>query len=70
MQTANHKGADQTARMHRLICAFVVRKSLPSNEGCTGITNDPRHEKTCLTPYANKKCEQQRAPFLFAAEIV
>ena len=25
-QIANNKGADQTARMHRLFCAFVVRK--------------------------------------------
>ena len=25
MQAANNKGADQTARMHRLICTFVVR---------------------------------------------
>ena len=24
---ANNKGADQSARMHRLICAFVVRKA-------------------------------------------
>ena len=23
--TSNNKGADQTARLHRLICAFVVR---------------------------------------------
>ena len=27
-QKANNKGADQTARMSRLVCAFVVRKSL------------------------------------------
>ena len=25
-QKANNKGADQSARMHRLVCAFVVRK--------------------------------------------
>ena len=25
-QTANDEGADQTARMRRLVCAFVVRK--------------------------------------------
>ena len=25
IQAANNKGADQTARMRRLICAFVVR---------------------------------------------
>ena len=25
-QIANNKCADQTARMHRLVCAFVVRK--------------------------------------------
>ena len=25
IQAANNKGADQTARMHRLICSFVVR---------------------------------------------
>ena len=25
-QIANNKGADQTARMRRLVCAFVVRK--------------------------------------------
>ena len=25
-QTANNKGADQTARMRSLVCAFVVRK--------------------------------------------
>ena len=25
MQAVNNKGADQTARMRRLICAFVVR---------------------------------------------
>ena len=25
-QIANNKGADQTARMHSLVCAFVVRK--------------------------------------------
>ena len=25
-QIANNKGADQTAKMRRLICAFVVRK--------------------------------------------
>ena len=24
MQVANHNGADQTARMRRLVCAFVV----------------------------------------------
>ena len=28
MQAANNKGADQTARMRRLICAFVVRIGL------------------------------------------
>ena len=27
-QKANNKGADQTARMCRLVCAFVVLKSL------------------------------------------
>ena len=27
-QIANNKGADQTARMRRLVCAFVVRKQL------------------------------------------
>ena len=26
LQLANNQGADQTARMHRLVCAFVVRK--------------------------------------------
>ena len=26
-QIANNKGADQTARMRRLVCTFVVRKS-------------------------------------------
>ena len=26
IQTAKNKGADQTARMRRLVCAFVVRK--------------------------------------------
>ena len=25
-QLWNNKGADQTARMHRLVCAFVVHK--------------------------------------------
>ena len=30
-QMTNDKGADQTARMRRLICAFVVRKQL--NQG-------------------------------------
>ena len=24
-QTENNKGADQTARMHKLVCAFAVR---------------------------------------------
>ena len=28
LQQANNKGADQTARMHRLVCVFVIRKSL------------------------------------------
>ena len=27
LELANDKGADQTARMRRLVCAFVVRKS-------------------------------------------
>ena len=26
-QIANNKGADQTAHMRRLVCAFIVRKS-------------------------------------------
>ena len=25
-QKANNKGTDQTAQMHRLVCAFIVRK--------------------------------------------
>ena len=30
---ANNKGADQTARMCRLVCAFVVRKQQSQGEG-------------------------------------
>ena len=35
-QIANNKGADQTAWMHRLVCAFVVRKQQSQGGSCRG----------------------------------
>ena len=35
-QIANNKGADQTAQMRRLVCAFVVRKQQSHGFWCRG----------------------------------
>ena len=35
-QISNNKGADQTARMRRLVCAFIVRKEQSQGFSCPG----------------------------------
>ena len=56
----NNKGADQTARMRRLICAFVVRKGQKQVFSWRGSNDkpaqsikwiEPRHEKTRLLDF-------------------
>ena len=52
-QTANNKGADQTARMRRLVCDFVVRK--PRKTGF--LTSRPKShsgEKLCFRGFPTK----------------
>ena len=36
-QIANNKGADQTARMRRLVCAFVVQKQQSQGSSRRGL---------------------------------
>ena len=59
MEAANNKGADHTARMHRLVCAFVVRKppktgflTTRPNLGYSGPSSSARH---FIRPSANFK---------------
>ena len=50
---ANNKGADQTARMRRLICAFVVRKQQSAFLAAM-INNNVMNELLVVSPtYAN-----------------
>ena len=73
IQAVNNKGADQTARMRRLICAFVVRiwhKQVFS-------WHEPQYEETCLHPMQTTKvqislciCTFWSVPLLLAAHLV
>ena len=42
-QIANNKGADQTARMRRVVCAFVVRKQQSDGFSCRGPCDVEAH---------------------------
>ena len=54
-QNANNRGADQTARMRRLVCACVVRKPpktgfLASRPNCIPVYKSPFCRHTSLLP--------------------
>ena len=63
----NNKEADQSARMHRLVCAFDVHKPLKTHFVVmrhvlyTSNTIGLRRGKTCLRAFANKKGADQPA---------
>ena len=42
-QIANNKGADQTAQMRRLVCAFVVCKQQNHGFSCRGLYDVKAH---------------------------
>ena len=44
IQNENNKGPDQSARMHRLVCSFVVRKPPKRQVFSRGGPNDIRIE--------------------------
>ena len=58
IQMANNKGADQTARMRRLICAFVVRKHQSQGFPHRGTGYAPKLSDICafIVKNDNLKC--------------
>ena len=52
-QSVNNKGADQTAWMRRLVCAFIVRKAQRKVFSCRG-PNGPAHKTYFL--HMGKAC--------------
>ena len=61
MYAANNKGADQTARMRRLICAFVVR--IWQNRFSHDVAQ-MRHKQTVQTLHDQRPPDQGLRCFL------
>ena len=69
-QISNNKGADQTARMRRLVSTFVVRKQQSDGFSCRGPCDVEAHASWSPPGLAPGKVFAYHAPSMYKQQIL